>query len=137
VFWDASALVPCLIEETRSTQINKLFVDDVDIVIWWATPVECASALERKRREGLPAAQYTEGYKRLLGTLRVASQILPSEILRGVALNCLVHYRLRASDAFQLAAAKAFDRVSLPVEFVCMDNFLRDAAIAEGFICVP
>jgi uncharacterized protein with PIN domain len=51
-FWDSSALVPLLVAEPATPAILALHAEDPEIVTWWATAVECTSALVR--REGFP-----------------------------------------------------------------------------------
>ena len=51
-FWDSSALVPLLVDEQGSAgRLQELKADPV-VLIWWGTPVECESALQRRLREG-------------------------------------------------------------------------------------
>jgi len=40
-FWDSSALVPLFVLEERSPILEALVADDPDMVVWWASPVEC------------------------------------------------------------------------------------------------
>ena len=51
-FWDSSAIIPLCLKEPTSERIRDVLKVDEDIVVWWATRVECLSALERRRREG-------------------------------------------------------------------------------------
>ena len=46
-FWDSSAVIPLLVPETMSESIHTLFDDDPTIVAWWATEIECTSAIAR------------------------------------------------------------------------------------------
>lgn len=52
-FWDASAIVPLLVEESDSELVGDLLKEDPGMVVWWATRSECISALAKKRRDGL------------------------------------------------------------------------------------
>ena len=45
-FWDASALVPLCVRQGITPQAIALY-NTHDAVVWWATPVEIASALAR------------------------------------------------------------------------------------------
>ena len=45
-FWDTSALVPLCVRQGITPQAIALYKLH-DLVIWWATPVEIASALAR------------------------------------------------------------------------------------------
>lgn len=51
-FWDSSAIVPLVLEQPASVRVRALLDEDPDVVAWWETSVECASALARLRREG-------------------------------------------------------------------------------------
>jgi predicted nucleic acid-binding protein len=139
MFWDASALVPYLVEESRSAEIQPLFVNDQAVVIWWCTPVECASALERRTREGLPEGQHREAHQRLMEIVAFARHVPPHETIRESAMELLRRYPLRALDALQLAAAKSLsDRVArYHTDFVSLDKSLRNAAQHEGLTLVP
>ena len=44
-FWDSSGIVPLLVEEASSASMRAHLRADGDLVVWWATPVECVSAL--------------------------------------------------------------------------------------------
>ena len=50
-FWDSSAIVPLLVEQPSTAGLTIDFERDPDIVVWWATVAECASALSRLERE--------------------------------------------------------------------------------------
>ncbi len=50
-FWDSSALVPLLVEEATTSPLCELYLRDDGILTWWASEVECASALARLERE--------------------------------------------------------------------------------------
>ena len=44
-FWDSSAVMPLLVEERASARFARIHAADPEIVVWWATEVECVSAL--------------------------------------------------------------------------------------------
>ena len=46
-FWDTSAIVPVCVAEPASAKVRRLVEEDPSIVVWWATRVECLSALAR------------------------------------------------------------------------------------------
>lgn len=62
--------------------------DDPDMVVWWASPVECGSAVHRLRREGVfsptEAAQVLAG---LAIVLDAANVVEPSDEIAGKALH--------------------------------------------------
>ena len=50
-FWDASAIVPLLVAESTTQSLQALARRDSDLLVWWGSQVECASALARLERE--------------------------------------------------------------------------------------
>ena len=113
--------------------------DDPEMMVWWASPVECASAVHRLRREGVftpaEAALLLAGLATALGA---ANAVAPGNEVCAKALRLLGVHPLRAADALQLAAALLWAReVPGGRDFVCLDERLRTAAILEGFQVLP
>ena len=52
-FWDSSAIVPLLVEENCTPVIKALLLKDPDLIVWWATELECISPLARLERDGV------------------------------------------------------------------------------------
>ncbi len=52
-FWDSSAILPLLVEETDTERRKKQLIEDPLIVVWWGSKIECVSALNRLLREGV------------------------------------------------------------------------------------
>lgn len=105
-FWDTSAVVPLLLDQEASGAVRPLLETDAEMAAWWGTPVECASAMARVRREGLITVEDEALTLDLLGALREAwLEILPSVELRVEAMRLLRVYPLKAADALPLAAA--------------------------------
>lgn len=134
-FWDASAILPLLVDEPRSAAIVARLSEDPAAAVWWYTPVECWSALARLERErrltedGLGAAAGL-----LAAAARRWTEIPPVDRVRDQAIRLLRTHALRAADALQLAAALVlsdFDPQTLP--FVTLDERLAAAARREGF----
>ncbi len=138
-FWDASALVPLLFSESTSETISSLVKEDQDLVVWWSSGLECASAIRRRERDGtLTSDAVTHSLKRLDSLAAIWSEILPGNELRSHATRLLATHSLRASDALQLAAAIVWRRdPGAKVDFVCLDDRLSDAATREGFLGLP
>jgi predicted nucleic acid-binding protein len=134
-FWDSSAIVPLCVEETATDRALALVAEDPEVAIWWATPVECASAVARLEREAaLTPAEAAEAFHRLDLLARSWFEIEPHDELREVARRLLRVHRLRAGDALQLAAAYlAAERRPPTLEVVTLDERLRHAALKEGF----
>jgi len=138
-FWDSSAIIPLCLNEAYSEKIVSLIKSDEDIIVWWATRIECLSALARRRREGAIAVEAEIAAKTVLSRLIEAwSEVLPSEQVRQRAERLLSVHPLRAADALQLAAALVWgEEMPLGLGLVCLDQNLREAALKEGFEVLP
>ena len=134
-FWDSSALVPLLVDEPRSTLAQHRLRDDPALVVWWGTPVECASALERRAREGtLGDLPREKAFERLRALQDAWTEVQPMPEVRKQALRLLRLHALRAADALQLAAALAWaGHEPDGLTFYTDDERLRVAAAKEGF----
>ena len=51
-FWDASAIVPLLVIEVTTESAQSVAAQHPAMSVWWATEVECASAIARLERDG-------------------------------------------------------------------------------------
>jgi predicted nucleic acid-binding protein len=138
-FWDSSALVPLLAAERRTRAVQALYARDTDVVVWWGTQVECASAIARLERDGaLSPSDAAESFSRLDALAPSWMQIDPSDEIRESARRFLRVHPLRAADALQLAAALvAAERRPPTLSLVTCDDRLRDAAGKEGFLLDP
>lgn len=138
-FWDSSAIIPLCLEEPASEKIRNLVDRDEDLVVWWATRVECISAMARRRREGALASQAEREARGVLSALAGEwSEVQPTEPVRHRAERLLMVHSLRAADALQLAAALTWsEEGTSEAEFVCLDQNLRESAFKEGFVVLP
>ena len=132
-------MVPLLLPEDASATLTGLLAGDGEPVIWWATPLECQSALQRRHRENpLPANQLSAAIERLRQLVQHADTIAPTDELRRRAARLLSFHPLRAADALQLAAALVWCEEQPHGEsFVTLDDRLREAALKEGFTPRP
>ena len=135
-YWDASGIVPLLVRQARSHDMERLLAQDPALVTWWGTPVECLSALMRLVREGRLTAAGGRDAERRLNELRNGwDEVLPGEACRRTAERMLRVHALRGADALQLAAALiAADHDPGRLEIVCLDQRLSEAAGKEGFL---
>ena len=134
-FWDSSAVVPLLLEQPLSERARQILHEDPDVVVWWATPVECASALARLRREGVVDQATETRLHRDLERLRSGwYEMVPGDGIRARALRALRMHALRASDALQLAAALEWSDAPASATIVTFDERLASAAELEGFV---
>jgi hypothetical protein len=133
-FWDSSAIVPLLLEQPSSTRARALLDEDPDVVAWWGSSVECASAVARLRREGQLDASDEAAALRILERLRRGwYEVLPGESLRALALRILRLHPLRSADALQLAAALEWSGTPASGVVVTFDDRLARSAELEGF----
>ncbi len=107
--------------------------------MWWATRIECLSAFERRRREGVLFAEAALNAKAVLASLASGwSEVLPSELIRRRAERLLATHALRAADALQLAAALIWaEEAPEALELISFDQNLREGGSKEGFIVLP
>ena len=134
-FWDSSAIVPLLVDDADQKHVRGQLEQDPEMLVWWGTPIECVSAFARRERDG---SLDSDGIRIALGRLRALAdqwhEVLPTSTLRTVAERMLRVHPLRAADALQLAAAHvASERDPPSLEFVSLDDRLREAASREGF----
>lgn len=135
IFWDSSALVPLLVEEPASEAVCDVLRADPEILVWWASPVECLSALSRREREGQIDTSAADQARQALRALSPAwHEIVASEELREHASRLLLRHPLRSADALQLAAAMVWARGRPRAHGFCsLDCRLAEAARREGF----
>jgi uncharacterized protein len=137
-FWDASALVPLVFGEATSEALQALASKDSALLVWWASEVECASAIARLSREGvLDDASANRAFGRLRELADVWHEVDANDAVREAAVRFLRVHALRAAAALQLAAAfvAAKGRPS-SLDIVTLDDRLSNAARKEGFAVV-
>jgi predicted nucleic acid-binding protein len=137
-FWDASAIVPLLMTETSTRTLQALAGADPEILVWWATEVECASAIARlERDDALEPPAVIEAFERLKRLAAGWHEVDANDAVREAAVRFLRVHPLRAADALQLAAAfVAAERRPSSLEVITLDERLAAAARKEGFALV-
>lgn len=138
-FWDSSAIVPLLVEQASTKVAARWHAEDPSMLVWWATPVECESALARLVRAGqLPREAAAASLERLQALSSQWTEVEPAPALRDVACRLLRAHPLRAGDALQLAAALRYaDAAGEAVVFLSLDDRLATAARAERLAVLP
>jgi len=138
-FWDSSCLVPCLVEEAASREALRLLKEDPDVIVWWASPMECLAALWRKSRsKEITRSSFQFANEQLEKLAGHAHIINPADIVFDRAKRLLAVHPLGAHDALQLAAALVWTRERPSgAYFLCLDAQLRVAAEREGFSLQP
>lgn len=137
-FWDSSALVALLVAEPDSARRARQLAGDATIAVWWATAVECESAVQRRLREGaLSRANARTAQERLNRISGSWHEVLPTHAVRQLAIRLLRTHALRAADALQLAAALTIASSGFEgLQFVSADNRLNEAAQIENLAVV-
>jgi uncharacterized protein len=134
-FWDSSAVLPLVVAEASTRQMQTIAETDPVMSVWWVTEIECVSALARLEREGALSADATETALKRLDTLAETwNEVQTVVALRGVARRLLRVHILRAAAALQLAAANILaEGQPRSLEIVTLDRQLAAAARREGF----
>jgi predicted nucleic acid-binding protein len=134
-FWDSSAIVPLIVAEASTEAVQAIAEDDPVMCVWWATEVECVSALTRlERDDAVTDATIITALERLDSLVQAWHEVQPIAALRGAARRLLRVHNLRAADALQLAAAVvAAEGLPASLEIVTLDERLVAAARREGF----
>jgi hypothetical protein len=82
-FWDASALVPLLVQQSATDSVQAIRAGDLAFVVWWGTVVECDSAIARLKRMGvLDEAGARRARASLDGLAETWIQVEPSDTIR-------------------------------------------------------
>ena len=134
-YWDASSLVPLFADQAATATSRDQFRQDPTIVTWWASPVECASAINRLHREKqIESSTLAELLFDLDSFASRWMLVPPTERVKRVAFRILRSHPVKAADALQLAAAlTAAGGDPDGLEFVTCDARLAIAAQLEGF----
>lgn len=138
-FWDSSAIIPLCLKEGTSEILRRIAEKDQEITVWWGTPIECISALARRKRERILPVEAERNSREILAQLSAEwSEVLPTTLVRQRAERLIGIHPLRTADAFQLAAALIWaEENPRGLAFVCLDQNLREAAREEGFTILP
>jgi predicted nucleic acid-binding protein len=134
-FWDSSAIVPLTIADATTEALQAIAAHDPVMCVWWATEIECVSALSRlERQEALTEPATTAALERLDSLAEAWNEVQAAAALRGAARRLLRVHSLRAADALQLAAALvAAEGLPASLDIVTLDDRLAGAARREGF----
>jgi predicted nucleic acid-binding protein len=126
--------VPLCVNQAN-TALAQSFYNQYDLVVWWGTSVEIASAIARLLRISLiKRAEWTHALRIAAILADTWSVIEPSSALRTRAEQLVQSYDLRAADSFQLAAALAWCKdTPQNLSFMTADDRLLQAALLAGF----
>lgn len=132
-------MLPLVVREATSTSIARLLRDDAEIVVWWGTWTECATAISRLRREDRLIEETEEQARTRIDRLAESwAEIPPVNEMRLLAALLSKQHPLKTADTLQLAAALRWcEGDTADASFVCLDDRLRRAATDEGFHVLP
>jgi predicted nucleic acid-binding protein len=135
-FWDSSAIVPLLVAEANTDAVRQIAEDDPVMLVWWATQVDCISAIARlERQNDLTTEATQDALERLDALVEGWNEVQPVDAARRTARRLLRVHDLRAPDALQLAGAVvASEGHAASLEIVTLDHRLAEAARREGFV---
>lgn len=133
-YWDSSALVPLVIDESSSALTRRWLNEDKDVVTWIWTRTEIISAIERRVRQGLLShAQRRIAVDSLDAFASEWNEVNEVLAVRSRANALLGRHPLRAAGAGQLAAAVLTrSQLASELEFASLDEKLSMAAEREG-----
>src|SRR5262249_25333107 len=112
-----------VLTEPTTKAVQTLAEKDPTMIVWWATEVECSSAIARlERDDALDDAAATQAFHRLRQLAQTWHEVDASDPIREAAVRFLRVHPLRAADALQLAAAfiaaerrpSSFERITSP-----------------------
>ena len=107
-YWDSSALVPLLVQKPHTGDVLALYRHDHDVITWWGSEIECASAVARlERSRALGADGVGRALARLDDLRRTWREAQPVADVKIAARRFLRVHPLRAADALQLGAASS------------------------------
>ncbi len=106
-----------------------------ELVVWWTTPVEIASALARLvRMQQIDSGDCAKAHRLANSLANSWSVIQPTDSVRAKAIELVRRYELRAADSWQLAAALEWcEDAPQGRIFLTADQKLREAALLCGF----
>lgn len=136
-FWDSSAVVALVAAQRGTEECRALAQGDPEMLVWWATIVECESALSRMVRTGELSQAAVPDVREAVSRLEWR-EVPPSREIRDLAIVVLRRHPLKTGDALQLAAALSWYAGSaLGQPYVTLDRQLARAASDEGFTVIP
>ncbi len=135
IFWDTSAVVPLIVDEPATAIAREAVERDPSMIVWWATPTACLSAIARRELDRSLSRRSAEQARQALGLLTAAwTEVLAGEEVREHAGRLLLRHRLRTADALQLGAALTWARGRPRRHRIAtLDERLAEAARGEGF----
>jgi uncharacterized protein len=134
-YGDSSAIMPLTVAEAATDAMGAIAEEDPVMCVWWATELECVSALARLERDGALTDTATTGALERLDLLVESwNEVQPVAAVRSAPRRLLRVHALRAPDALQLAAAVvAAEGQPASLGVVTLDGPLAAAARREGF----
>jgi predicted nucleic acid-binding protein len=104
------------------------------MLVWWATELECVSAICRRERDAaVHAGHASSAFGRLKRLSEAWHEVQAGDRVKVTARRLLRTHNLRTADALQLAAAITVSQGDASrIAFLTLDDRLRVAAEREG-----
>jgi uncharacterized protein with PIN domain len=134
-FWDTSSIVPLLTTQPASAAVLAEFERDPRLVVWWATEVECTSALARLERErALDPPDVVEAMRRLAAHAASWQEVHPTARVRQTAERLLRTHAISGRGCVPAGRCHRRRRRRRPLDVDRHpDDRLAHAAEREGF----
>lgn len=132
-FWDTSAIVPLVTEESTTPAMSALLAEDPEIVVACFTTVEVTSAIWRQFRENGDDSLRKRAESLLEKLVSRWFQVDDVALVTSTARGVLTRHPLKAADALQLASAISLVNHPGELPYVTLDHQLAIAASKEGF----
>ena len=137
-YWETSAILALIVDEPARERLLEPYRQDARILAWWATPVEMASAVAPREREGMISADEVDAAVKASKCLAAAwHEVFRSDMIRRTADRLLCVHPLRAADSGRLSAALIVANHDPSIlERICFDGRLTAATRREGFVLI-
>lgn len=138
-FWDSSALVPLVVRQAGSADVEAWIDEDPVVVVWTLTIVEVVSALRRLVRDAALPERAASAAESTAGAILARTHVVADvDRVKAIAVRLLRVHALRGADALQLAAALVWaDGAPSDLVVHTLDQRLALAAEREGFRVLP
>lgn len=102
IYWDTSAIIPLIIDESTSIKCNEVLANYPDHVTSFLTEVECHSAINRRIREGSISTNMfpniISALDKILGSMTIVNM---SPVITEESKRFLSSYNIRAFVSIQ------------------------------------
>src|SRR5205814_748913 len=114
-FWDSSALVPLVVEQAATPEVERWMTDDPSLVVWTLTPVEIVSALRRLVRDGsLPERAAREAESLATDLVRQTHTVADVERVKASARDGTFACNVGSTAVIAISSSSASTSTAVP-----------------------